>query len=113
MTDKLTSRHEAFAQGLAKGLTADQAYEAAGYKQHRRNAPRMSANENILARVDELIWASAKRVEIDIARTLKELVRIGTPDIRNALTLSGSLTDPQEWNDDCTGHCCMALLVVA
>lgn len=100
MSDKLTPRHEAFAQGLAKGMTADQAYEAAGYKPHRGNASRMSANENILSRVAELVEAGAERAEIDIARTLKELVRIGTSDIRNALTSGGSLIDPQYWDDD-------------
>lgn len=93
-------RHEAFAQGLAKGLTADQAYIDAGYKPNRCNAGRLKTNENVSTRVSELIEAGAKEAEIDIARTLKELVRIGTSDIRKALTPGGSLTDPQDWDDD-------------
>jgi len=93
-------RHEAFAQGLAKGLTADQAYQEAGYKPQRQNASRLMTNDDIQARVAELIEAAANRAEIDIARTLKELVRIGTSDIRNALTPNGALLDPQDWDDD-------------
>jgi phage terminase small subunit len=93
-------RHEAFAQGVAKGLTADQAYQEAGYNPSRSAASRLSTNVNIQARIAELVEAGAKRAEIDIERTLRELVRIGTSDIRNALTPTGSLLDPQEWDDD-------------
>ena len=41
------SRHEQFAQELAAGKTADAAYEAAGYRKHRGNAARLSANERV------------------------------------------------------------------
>jgi hypothetical protein len=34
-------KHELFAQGLAKGLSADAAYQAAGYKRDRGNAARL------------------------------------------------------------------------
>lgn len=47
-------RHERFAQELAKGKTADEAYVLAGNKQNRGNAARLKANENILKRVEEL-----------------------------------------------------------
>lgn len=45
--------HEAFAQGVAKGLTADQAYQEAGYKPSRSAASRLSTNVNIPARIAE------------------------------------------------------------
>ncbi|MCR9236175.1 MAG: terminase small subunit [Alphaproteobacteria bacterium] len=93
-------RHEAFAQGLAKGLTSNQAYIEAGYKPNRCNAGRLKTNENIQARFEELVEAGAERAEIDIARTLKELVRIGTSDIRQALTPNGALLNPLDWDDD-------------
>jgi hypothetical protein len=35
------NKHELFAQGLAKGLSADAAYQAAGYKRDRGNAARL------------------------------------------------------------------------
>lgn len=47
-------RHEAFAQGLYKGETADQAYKNAGYKPNRGNAIRLKASESIQKRVGEL-----------------------------------------------------------
>jgi phage terminase small subunit len=49
------SRHELFAQNLAKGLTQDQSYLEAGYKPNRRNAARLlKTNEDIRNRVAEL-----------------------------------------------------------
>ena len=32
------AKHELFAQGLARGATADEAYKLAGYKENRHNA---------------------------------------------------------------------------
>ncbi|MGB3389467.1 MAG: terminase small subunit [Pseudaminobacter sp.] len=94
------AKHEAFAQGLAKGLSASDAYVSAGYKESRSAASRLSTNVNIEARVAELLTKSADRAEIDIARVLKELVRLGTSDIREAFTDSGHLKHPGEWSDD-------------
>ena len=48
------SRHERFAQGLAQGKTADEAYKRAGYKENRCNASRLKTNEHISSRVAEL-----------------------------------------------------------
>lgn len=48
------ARHERFAQGLAQGKTADEAYQEAGFKQNRHNASRLKTNETIRARVEEL-----------------------------------------------------------
>jgi phage terminase small subunit len=47
-------RHERFAQELAAGKTADEAYELAGNKRNRGNASRLKANECIVKRVAEL-----------------------------------------------------------
>lgn len=100
MTALGNPRHEAFAQGVAKGMTADEAYTAAGYKPNRGNAARMKANESILARIDELIEASASLAEIDLARTLKELVRLGTSDIRKLFDGNGALIPICDLDDD-------------
>ena len=45
MGELTNPRYERFAQELAAGNTADGAYEAAGYRRHRGNAARLSANE--------------------------------------------------------------------
>ena len=94
------SRHEAFAQALAKGQSADEAYQSAGFKPNRGNASRLKANENIEARVAEIVNAGAGRAEIDVARVLKEFGRIGFSDLRKAFTPGGALLHPGEWDDD-------------
>lgn len=94
------AKHEAFAQALAKGLSASDAYVAAGYAESRSAASRLSTNVNIQARVGELLSRAAERAEIDVARVLKELVRLGLSDIREAFTPDGHLKNPQAWGDD-------------
>lgn len=47
-------RHERFAQELAKGKSADEAYQAAGYRQNRGNATTLKANQSVQARLEEL-----------------------------------------------------------
>lgn len=94
------TRHEAFARALAKGQSTTAAYVEAGYKESPAAATRLSKKVNIADRVAELVEAGAERAEIDIARTLKELVRLGTSDLRQAFTDNGSLKDPSTWSDD-------------
>src|SRR6476659_11055812 len=47
-------RRELFAQGLARGMSAAQAYREAGYVDNRRNASALKANQDIIAKVLEL-----------------------------------------------------------
>lgn len=47
-------RYERFAQELAAGKTADEAYVSAGFKKNRGNASRLKADESILKRIEEL-----------------------------------------------------------
>jgi hypothetical protein len=70
-------RHELFAQGLAQGKTADEAYVEAGFKANRGNATRMKADERILARVAELLSRAATGVVISRQRVLEELAALG------------------------------------
>lgn len=72
------ARHEAFAQGLAKGLSADEAYQAAGYSANRGNAIRLKANENVRKRVDDLVGRGAKRAEVTVERVLEGLWKEAT-----------------------------------
>lgn len=82
-------RHEKFAQALAKGKTADEAYQDAGYKPNRGNAARMKANESIAARVDEITSKVSERVMGELAitkeRVAAELAKIAFQDIRRAV----------------------------
>lgn len=67
-------RHEAFAQALAKGNTADEAYIQAGYAENRGNATRLKANESIQRRVAELQGMAADRVVVDREWVLAKLI---------------------------------------
>lgn len=66
-------RHEAFAQALAAGETADAAYVTAGFKANRGNATRLKANESVKKRVEELQEAIAEEAIWDAADRLKML----------------------------------------
>lgn len=65
------AKHERFAQALAKGKTADEAYVLAGYAENRGNATRLKANESVLKRVAELQDLGSLRAEV----TLESLIR--------------------------------------
>ncbi len=56
------ARHELVAQNLAKGMSADAAHTAAGYKPSRQNAARMRAYDDIVGRVAELQGRDAKQI---------------------------------------------------
>lgn len=78
-------RHERFAQELAKGNSAGDAYAAAGFAPHDSNCIRLKNHPDVVARVEEILGRAAKRVEIDQARVLAELGKIGFSDIRRAV----------------------------
>jgi phage terminase small subunit len=71
------AKHELFAQELAKGKTADEAYVLAGFKANRGNAATLKAKQSILDRVNEILERAAVRAEITVARVLEELGKIG------------------------------------
>lgn len=68
--------HELFAQGLAKSLTQDEAYSAAGYTGDRKVASRLAKTPAIRARVAELLEKVAKRTEITVDGLTKRLMAI-------------------------------------
>lgn len=72
MTALANPKHERFAQELAKGKTADEAYVIAGYKENRGNAATLKANQSILDRVQELQTVASMRVEVTVASLIKE-----------------------------------------
>jgi phage terminase small subunit len=68
------ARHERFAQALAAGKTADEAYQQAGYKQSRPAASRLSTNVNVKARVAELLNKSALKADVT-RETIADMLR--------------------------------------
>ncbi len=65
-------RYELFAQELATGNSADGAYEAAGYRKHRGNAARLSANEHVQDRVREIQSVGAERAAVTVQSLIDE-----------------------------------------
>lgn len=70
------AKHELFAQALAKGETADSAYQSAGYAPNRGNAIRLKANERVAERVAELKGRAAEKAEWTAADRLRMLSEI-------------------------------------
>lgn len=69
-------KHELVAQGLFKGMSAIDAYTAAGYKPNRSHAARLVANGNIRDRVTELQSKASEKAEWSAADRLEALKRI-------------------------------------
>ena len=70
------AKHELAAQGLAKGQSADEAYENAGFKPDRGNASRLTAKDSIRTRVAEILGKAAIRTEITVASITDRLLAI-------------------------------------
>lgn len=66
-------RHERFAQELAKGKSADDAYESAGYSPNRGNAATLKKKESISIRVNELL---DRRDAIEVASTERAITKL-------------------------------------
>ena len=80
-------KHEAFAQGIAKGMSADAAYAEAGYKPNRGNAARMKTNESIVARIKELTEQAARRSAKSLDDVIAEYERIAFADLSEFLAI--------------------------
>lgn len=65
-------RHERFAQELAKGKTASEAYIDAGFRPNDGNCIRLKGNERVIARVSELQERGARRVEVTVESLIEE-----------------------------------------
>lgn len=61
-------RWERFAQALAKGKTATDAYAEAGFAPNRQNAARLTTNDDVKARLAELQNRAAAKTEITVAK---------------------------------------------
>jgi phage terminase small subunit len=69
-------RHETFAQEIAKGRTADEAYQTAGYSENRGNATRLNANESIRKRVEEILSKAADMAQVTVYEVVAELKKL-------------------------------------
>jgi hypothetical protein len=65
-------RHEAFARELAKGKSATEAYEVAGFKPDRKNAHRLTTNDGVMTRIAELQHRAACRAVVTVESLIAE-----------------------------------------
>ncbi|MBO9122798.1 MULTISPECIES: terminase small subunit [unclassified Rhizobium] len=66
-------RHEAFAQAVASGKSATEAYAVAGFKPHQQNASRLMLNDVVRARVAEIQALGVERALVSIESLTDEL----------------------------------------
>jgi hypothetical protein len=66
-------RHELFAQQLAQGKSASEAYVNAGFQASRQNAGRLRTRDDVKARVAELQANAARSAEVSIQSLIREL----------------------------------------
>ena len=69
-------RHEKFAQGLAQGKPATEAYQNAGYAPNDGNCIRLKGNERVGSRVAELQAEGAERAEVTLEGLIAEASEI-------------------------------------
>lgn len=70
------ARHEKFAQSLAKGKSATDAYTEAGYKPHQPSASRLLSNAMVQSRLAELQGKAAERAIVTVASITERLLDI-------------------------------------
>lgn len=79
-------KHERFAQFLAMGKAATDAYAEAGFKPDDGNASRLANKVEVVARVQEMTGAAAEKLGVTAERVMAELAKIAFSDIRKVVS---------------------------
>jgi phage terminase small subunit len=87
------AKHERFAQEMAKGKSATDAYVIAGYKPDDGNASKMATKPKIQDRVREITGKAAEKAGVSIERVLNELALIGFSNMQDYMR-AGPQGDP-------------------
>jgi uncharacterized small protein (DUF1192 family) len=87
-------KHELFAQGLAMGMSAVDAHEAAGYKRDDGNASKWAAKPEVQARVQEITGRVAAKTEVTIESLITEMeeVRVAAAADRQHAAVVSAIT---------------------
>lgn len=85
------AKHERFAQEVAQGKTAIEAYVTAGYKRDDGNASKLHARPEVKARIQEITGLGAERAAIAIGVTKEkitaELAKLGFSNMLDYVTI--------------------------
>ena len=84
-------KHELFAQEVAKGTALERAYAMAGYKPDPKNAARLTKNDAVRTRIDEILTLAAEKAGVTVQAVLEELAKIGFSNIADFVDVSGDM----------------------
>jgi hypothetical protein len=70
------TKHEAFAQALARGQEQLEAYVTAGYAKNAAAACKLAKNSKVQGRVAEMLQRAANRTEVSVASITERLLAI-------------------------------------
>jgi phage terminase small subunit len=98
----MTAQQELFCLEYVKDLNGTQAAIRAGYspKTAQEQASRLLSKAIISERLQALLDARFKRVQLDGDTILRELLRLATSDLRKLFDDKGGLLPPHQWPDD-------------
>lgn len=85
-----SARQELFAQGLAAGKTADQAYIDAGYSPDRHHAARLATKGHVRARVEELLGRATQGIVLTQQWVIEKLIENANRAMQEAEVKAGS-----------------------
>jgi phage terminase small subunit len=89
MAKLANTRHELFAQALAKGNTLLKAHEMAGFKPRASYASKLAKRPDVSARIAELIDQWSDDLSLSLERVLQELSRVAFSDVRRIVSWTG------------------------
>jgi Terminase small subunit len=100
----LSPRHEQFAQGIASGMSACQAYRLAGYKETsaEKNSARLKENDGIASRIAEIRTENNERNKIsrdEVFEFLAAVIRTGAGDVGPSDKLCQSYKVGDGWSE--------------
>ena len=98
----LSAKQNRFVEEYLIDLNATQAAIRAGYSKKTAYAQgqRLLKHVEVQEAAQKAMQERSQRTLVTQDRVLLELARIGFSDLRNCLTSSGHLIDPQDWDDE-------------
>jgi len=102
----LTTKQEAFAEAVANGDNASDAYRSAydtarmSSKTINEAASRLLANSKVTARIAELKGPALAAASLSVERTLRSCAAVAYQDPRRFYNADGSFKPVAEWDDD-------------
>ena len=100
----MTPKQELFCIEYLKDKNATAAYMRAGYAATghaaEANASRLLSNAEIKAFISNRLTEVKDDLVVEVKQVLREMLRVGTSDIRKLFNEDGSMKSPHEWPDD-------------